>query len=166
MTTRHEARTEPDEASLRRLHDWLAIQKLVYRYSDSITRGDWELTAETLTIDAVWEIPALELHFEGSNAFLDYLRSTIATDSVLIQTAHGSVINFTGPDAATARTTINEIVRSPTVNGELHGVFFDDMSRFDDGWKFTHRLFVPLYSDAGTINGKQLSPRPVLRPTR
>ena len=153
-----------NDAALQAALDRAAIQDLVYRYSDSVTRGDWEKTAETLTVDAVWESPALRLHFEGSGEFLDYLRSTIASDAVLIQTAHGTVVDFTGPSSATATTTINEIVRSETVNGEVHGTFFDDLVRGADGWKFTHRRFVPLYSDVGTINGKQLAARPVLRP--
>ncbi len=168
MTTQsgREAVPEVNETSPRALLDRVAIQELVYRYSDSITRGDWEGTADTLTVDVVWEMPTLKLHFENSDAFLDYLRSTLATDSVLIQTAHGSVIDFTGRDTATATTTINEIVRSPTVNGVLHAVFFDELTRQGDGWRFCHRLCVPLYSEVGGVNGKQLARRPVQRPAR
>jgi ketosteroid isomerase-like protein len=145
--------------------DRVAIQELVYRYSDAVTRGDWDAIAGLLTADAVWESPALRLHFEGPEPFLDFLRSTIAEDSVLIQTAHGSVIDFTGPDAASATTTINELARTSTLNAELHGVFFDELARSADGWKFTHKLFVPIYTEVGALTGALVTPRPVLRPS-
>jgi ketosteroid isomerase-like protein len=139
---------------------------LVYRYSDAVTRGDWEALANLLTADAVWESPALRLHFVGPEPFLDFLRSTIAEDSVLVQTAHGSVIDFTGPDAATATTTINELVRTSALNAEFHGVFFDELERSADGWKFTHKLFVPMYTEIGGLTGTLVTSRPVLRPAR
>jgi hypothetical protein len=146
--------------------DRVAIQELVYRYSDAVTRGDWDDIATVLTTDAVWESPALRLHFEGHEPFLDFLRSTITDDSVLIQTAHGTVIDFTGPDSAGVRTTINEIVRTPTLNSELHGIFFDEVERCADGWRFTHKLFVPLYTELGGLTGNLVTARPVARPAR
>jgi hypothetical protein len=144
--------------------DRVAIQELVHRYSDAVTRSDWDAIANVLAPDAVWESAALQLHFEGTEPFLDFLRSTITDESVLVQTAHGSVIDFTGSDAAGVRTTINEMVRTPALNAELHGVFFDEVERFDDGWKFTHKVFVPLYTEVGGINGTLVTSRPVVRP--
>ena len=138
----------------------------MYRYSDAVTRGDWDAIAGVMTANAVWESPALKLHFESPEPFLEFLRSTITDDSVLFQTAHNPVIDFTGPDSATATTSINELVRTPALNGNLYGVFFDELERASDGWKFTHKRFVPMYTEVGGLTGTQVTPRPVLRPVR
>jgi len=42
---------------------------------------------------------------------------------------------------------------------EQYGIYFDDLARIDDDWKFTHRLFVPLYVGAGCVTGDVLTQR-------
>ena len=41
-----------------------AIQQLIYRYSDAVTRADYEQMATVFAADAVWESPILGMHFE------------------------------------------------------------------------------------------------------
>jgi len=158
--------------------DRAAIQDVILRYTDSVTRGDWEQTAALFAADAIWECPALELRFEGPQAYLEFLRSTFTEQAVLLQTAHGSVIDLTGTDAAKARTTVHEIVRSATadstvpgaaggaINVAQYGVYFDELERVSDGWKFTHRHFVPLYIESDAATGHSMIRRPLLPPAR
>jgi ketosteroid isomerase-like protein len=56
--------------------DQLAIQDLIYRYSDAVTRADWQQCEAVFAPDAVWESPALGMRFESSQAFLEVLRAT------------------------------------------------------------------------------------------
>jgi len=96
------------------------------------------------------------LRYESAGDFLDVLRQTTTSD-LLIQTPHAPVIRLLGPASAQATTTIHEFVRAVSLadtplgdagsdqNFEDWGIYFDDVTRFDDGWKFTRRLFVPMY---------------------
>jgi ketosteroid isomerase-like protein len=43
-----------------------AIQQLIYRYSDAVTRADYEQMATVFAADAVWESPILGMHFESA----------------------------------------------------------------------------------------------------
>ena len=67
--------------------DKCAIQELIYRYTDSVNRADWDMTIKLYARDAVWESPALEMHFDSAEAFVENLRSTTSSE-LLVQTAH------------------------------------------------------------------------------
>jgi hypothetical protein len=154
--------------------DRLAIQDLVNRYSDAVTRADWEQCASVFAPDAVWETPA-GLRFDSSAAFLEFLRPTTTYD-VLIQMPHSSVVTLTGPDHATATTTVHELTRGvgladtafgeggAEINLEQIGVYYDEMARIDGEWKFTRRRFVPLYSTTGAVTGAVFTRRAALGP--
>jgi hypothetical protein len=155
----------------------LAIADLIYRYSDSVTRADWDQTEAVFAPDAVWESPALGLRFVGARTFRDVLAETTGND-LLIQTAHPPVINLVGTGQAEATTTIHELVRGEvpadstlgeagtSVNFEQYGIYYDDVAKRDGEWKFTHRLFVPVYLRTDCVTGQVLTPRFALsRPT-
>ena len=67
MTTRYlgpeGAGTMSDDA--RAWEDRDAIQQLIYRYSDAVTRADYEQMATVFADDAVWESPILGMHFDA-----------------------------------------------------------------------------------------------------
>lgn len=159
-----------NEVELREWLDRLAIQDLVNRYSDAVTRADWEQCADAYAPDAVWESPGLGLRYESRDAFLETLRATSMSD-LLIQTAHNSVIKLTASDRAEATTTIHEFARGKLVgdselgesgadsNFEQYGIYFDDVARIGGEWKFTYRLFVPVYVGQGCVTGDVLTGR-------
>ena len=150
--------------------DRLAIQDLIYRYSDAVTRADWRQCEAVFVADAVWEAPLLGMRYESRDAFLATLRATTTFD-VLIQTPHSPVITLTGADRAQATTTIHEVNRGVTqteselgqvgaeLNVDTYGIYYDDVARIDGEWKFTHRLFVPFYLSSGAVTGDLLTPR-------
>ena len=39
------------------------------------------------------------------------------------------------------------------INYSDFGIYYDEISRIDDEWKFTHRLFVPIYMEPGSVTG-------------
>jgi ketosteroid isomerase-like protein len=141
--------------------DRVAIQDLIYRYSDAVTRADWTQCEAVYSPDLIWECPQLNMRFDSRAAFLEMLRGTTG-DDLLIQTASSPVVTLTGPDRATATTTIHEIVRGPDNNVDQYGVYFDDVARIDGEWRFTHRLFVLHYVAVGGVRGDVSAPRSTL----
>lgn len=160
------------ELEAREWLDRLAIQDLINRYSDAVTRADWDQCEAVFAPDAVWESP-LGLRFESRAAFLEMLKPTTSTD-VLIQTPHSSVITLTGPDRARATTTIHELSRGKApadselgeaggeINIEQYGIYYDDLRRIDGEWKFTRRVFVPIYIEPGGVTGEAFTRRSAL----
>jgi len=158
------------DAELRQWLDRVAIQELIYRYSDAVTRADWQQCEAVFVPDALWEAPLLGLRYGSRDAFLTTLRETTTFD-LLIQTPHSPVITLTGPDQATATTTIHEMNRGVTQNDselgasgselniDTYGIYYDDVARIDGEWKFTHRLFVPFYLSTGSVTGDVMTPR-------
>jgi SnoaL-like domain len=152
--------------------DRLAIQDLINRYSDAVTRADWDQCEAVFAPHAVWESP-LGLRFESRAAFLEILRSTTSND-LLIQTPHSSVITLTDTDQAKATTTIHELSRGvgpadsklgkagTELNVEQYGIYYDDLARIDGEWKFTRRVFVPVYISVGSVNGDVFTQRSAL----
>jgi hypothetical protein len=110
------------------------------------------------------------MRFEGARTFRDYLADTTGYD-LLIQTAHQPVIRFAGPEQAQATTTVHELMRGESqtdsalgqagtpVNAEQYGIYYDDVAKLDGVWKFTHRLFVPVYLQSDCVTGQVLTPR-------
>ncbi len=160
------------DAELRQWLDRLAVQDLVFRYSDAVTRADWAACEAVFAPDVIWESP-LGLRFEGRDAFLEMLRETTSND-LLIQTSHSPVITLTGPDRASATTTVHELSRGiaradsdlgaagAEVNVDHYGLYYDELARIDGEWKFTHRVFVPVYTRTGDVTGHVFTPRTAL----
>jgi hypothetical protein len=158
------------ETELREWLDRLAIQDLIHRYSDAVTRADWQQCEAVFTQDALWESPPLGLRYESRESFLETLRATTTFD-LLIQTPHSPVITLTGTDRAQATTTIHEMNRGVTetkselgdsgteINVDTYGIYYDDIARIDGEWRFTHRRFVPFYLESGCLTGDVLTQR-------
>jgi hypothetical protein len=156
--------------------DKLAIQELIFRYSDSINRGDLAATETVFAPDATWDSPLFNMHFETSREFCEFLAANSSGLEFLIQTPHCPVIMFADADHATVTTTIYELSRGRVtkdgnpfgpigteLNMEDFGIYYDTVQRIDGEWLFTHRVFVPLYVDQGAATGDVTSPRETLR---
>jgi hypothetical protein len=153
-----------------------AIQQLIYRYSDAVTRADYEQMATLFAADAVWESPILEMHFETAREFIDFQIEASTSLDVLIQTASGPVVELLGPDRAAATTNIREIIRGTiTVDGawgaagtennvDQYAIYFDEVNKIDGAWKFTRRAFVPVLIATGAVVGDITTARPIARP--
>jgi hypothetical protein len=145
--------------------DKCAIQELIHRYADSVNRADWDETIKVFASDAVWESPLLGMHFDSAAAFVGNLRETGPSSELLVQTATSPVVTLVNDDRARATTTIHEFVRGTTVmdselgpkgspiNFEDYGIYYDEVSRLGDEWKFTHRVFVPTYLGHDCVTG-------------
>src|SRR6201997_1085072 len=144
--------------------DRLEIQGLIHRYSDGVTRADWQQCEAVFTPDALLESSALGIRCEDRASFMEILRATTSYD-LLIQTAHSSVITLIDAHHARSTTTIHELIREAAGaenNLEQYGIYFDDLARVDGKWKFTHRVFLPIYVGRGCVTGDLLTPRSAL----
>jgi SnoaL-like domain len=90
--------------------DRLEIQDLIHRYSDGVTRADWQQCEAVFTPDATWESSGLGIRCEDRASFMEILRATSSYD-LLIQTAHSSVITLIDAHHARSTTTIHEFIR-------------------------------------------------------
>jgi ketosteroid isomerase-like protein len=157
------------------VRDWLdrlAIQDLIARYSDAVTRADWDQCEAVFAPDAVWESPNLGLRYDDAASFLEMVRAS--TTDLLIQTPHSSVVMLDG-DRATATTTIHEMSRGvgsadsalggagAEINFEQWGIYYDDVARLDGEWKFTRRVFVSVYLKPGCMTGDVLTARSAMQ---
>jgi hypothetical protein len=165
------------DSELAELFDRQAIQDLIHRYSNSVTRGDYEQIASVFAPDAVWEDPGSNVRCESAREFIDYLIAGSATLDLLIQTPHSPVVELLGGGHAKATTTIHEIVRGvgsastslSEVGGEInvdrYGIYYDEVAKFGGEWRFTHRTFTPFFTTTGMVVGDVLSRRPFVEPT-
>ena len=164
----------------RRLRDWLDrldIQNLIHRYSDAVTRADYEQMATVFAPDALWESPLLGMRFESAQEFIDFQREGNPSLAVLIQTPHSPVVELVDEQQARATTTIHEMFRGTTpersaygeagteINVDQYGIYHDEVAKFNGEWKFTHRLFAPFLIATGCVQGDVASERPLLRPS-
>jgi hypothetical protein len=161
-----------DDEESREWIDRLAIADLIYRYSDGVTRGDWDQVEAVFAPDAIWESPVLGMRYESARSFREFMEST--TFELLIQTPHAPVIRLLGPHQAQTTTTIHELGRGvqpfdnafgeagTPLNFEQYGVYHDDLAELDGRWRFTHRLFAPLHFRADCVTGEVPTARSTL----
>jgi hypothetical protein len=145
--------------------DKFAIQELIYRYSDSINRADLAATEAVFAPDAIWESPLLDLRFESAREFCEFFARSTAQQDLLVQTPHCPVIRLLSADSAQATTTIHEFSRATAaedgtfgpkgteINLQDYGIYYDEVARLEGEWRFTHRVFVPIYFEPGAVTG-------------
>ncbi len=139
--------------------DKLAIQEIIYRYSDAVTRRDWDQFETVWAPDAVWEVGApFDVRAEGYPAVRGAVGNSLDRFEFSVQTAHNPVVALSSDGRATATTTIHEIGRS-AVDGRglvLYGIYYDQLVNSEEGWRFVHRLFQPIYLESESLAGQTI----------
>jgi hypothetical protein len=150
--------------------DRLAIVELLHRYSDSVTRGDLDHDEELFTVDAVVEIGSpFDARIEGAQAIREWRSNASAALELLIHTTYSPVVRLVGPGRAKATSQTREMVRSPgsttrpARNVMFYSVYFDDLVKADDTWRFARRFGPPIYVESDTLTGYVHATRPVTR---
>lgn len=134
--------------------DELAIRELAVRFSDAVTRGDWDQFEALFAPDAVWEESA---PFAGKLVGARTIRETVAASleavDLYVQLPHGTVITRLGEERATATTTIEGV---SGIDGQCYvnyGIYYDELVRSDAGWRFQHRWLQNVYAEPGSLSG-------------
>ena len=114
--------TPIDESELRRCIDRQAIEGLLYRYSDIVTRGTWDEDETLFVPAAVLEIASpFDTRVEGGRRSGN-TRTGTASFEFLIHTTFSPVIRLLAADRAQATSQTHEMVRGfasdATADGE------------------------------------------------
>jgi hypothetical protein len=135
-----------------RWFDQLAINDVTVRYSDAVTRSDWDAFEATWMPDAVWEENA-DSTIVGARAIRDHVAATLDKCVFMIQTTHGTVVEFDGPDRASATTTIHALARIGDISIVNYGIYYSDLVKVDGVWRFARRSLQVVYSDTSPLDG-------------
>jgi uncharacterized protein (TIGR02246 family) len=136
--------------------DYLAIQRLIGRAADAVTRRDLEQFISCWTEDAVWAVGLSRGTLTGRDTILESMRTILKDIDAIIQTVDNGEAWYDegGPDVAHARFYITELVRRPTGENLLLRFFYTDrVLRTDKGWLFAARQLNPLYVGPYDLSG-------------
>ena len=134
--------------------DQLAINDVTVRYSDAVTRGDWDAFEATWTADAVWEeSPPVSERIVGARAIREHVAAMIDKADFLLQTTHGTVVNLEAPDRASTTTTIHAIAKVGEISFVNFGIYYGNLVKADGIWRFAWRRLQSVYSDYSPLEG-------------
>ena len=146
--------------------DYQEVERLVRHYSDSVTRGDWDQFEKVFAADTVVDltpIPPLgsstTTHLVGLPSICEFFHQALDGMELFIQIASSVVVRPLGSERAKMTSTIHEMGRNASINFELYGIYYDDAAVIDGEWKFTHRLFQPVYVLPGAMSGQVVGTR-------
>ena len=127
-----------------------AIKQVKYRYLRAVDTRDWDLLATTLTDDATSAYSSGKLSYEGRDAIVKFLRESMPEKDMLTShKVHHPEIELTGPDTATARWGLEDVVIMLSANLTLRGAAFyeDRMRKVDGQWRIAHTGYRRLYEE-------------------
>ncbi len=131
----------------------IAIQDLVVRFSDAVTRGDWEAFEDLWLSDGVWEESApFDLRIEGASAICAHVTS-LETVDFFVQMVHGAVVTLESDERATSRTTIHSFARAGDIGFENLGIYYDELRKVAGEWRFAHRRLENIYVESAPLTG-------------
>ena len=138
-----------------------AIREVLSTYTSAATRGDWDQLESVFLPDARWELgPPLDVVLVGPGAISEQLRGQCDHQDFFIQMTHDSLVTLHGPDRASSVTTIHALARQEgAVQIQSHGIYYDDLVKTDEGWKFASRRLQPIFMNTGELPG----PAPITR---
>jgi hypothetical protein len=131
-----------------------AIQDVITRYCDAITRRDWIALKEVFAVEALWEViggPAFR--YTGVD-IAPGIQRIVESTSTLTQINGPALIDING-DHATARSTIYEFGETldKTSRFEEPGTYDDVLKKIDGKWRFTSRRFTIRHFRSMSITG-------------
>lgn len=124
------------------MHDEIAIQQTLNRYSEGASRADWAQVMSTFMPDGVWEIPGLNARFQEHAAIQQFMAAFVGQMAYFVQINSPAIIEVQG-DKATARSLIRECGKYADRDEALEvlGRYHDELVRTAEGWKFARRTF-------------------------
>jgi hypothetical protein len=135
----------------------LGIRELLDRYHAAVNHLDFPLLTTLFAVDAVWEAaPPVGLRFQGREAVLAGLRTSMARQELLVQSNSGVVIEMTGPDEASVRSTLIEFGREVGTGAGWRAIafYYDRVVREDGVWRFRQRSLRVRYMEDVAVPGQ------------
>lgn len=137
-----------------------AIKQVKYRYLRAVDTRDWDLLATTLTEDATSAYSSGKLSYEGRDAIIAFLRESMPEKDMLTShKVHHPEIELTGPDTATARWGLEDVVIILPANMNLRGAAYyeDKMVKVDGEWRIAHTGYRRLYEEVVARKGENIT---------
>jgi SnoaL-like protein len=151
-----------------------AIEQLIHRYSDAITRADWDQHEAVFATDATIEVASpFDFKAEGARTIREQTSAGSAGLDFLIHRVDSIVVELLDSEHARATSTIHEMGRgsAPGLSGdqpdtlldwEQYAVYYDDISKIGGAWKFTRRYCQPIYYRSDAHAGQAIAARTAL----
>lgn len=143
--------------------DWDAICRCKYRYVRGLDTKDWDLVRSTLAPDATAAYSGGGYSFDSPDAIIAFLEENMGSER--LHSAHrvsAPEIEITGPDDATARWALDDVVLNEDFGVMVRGAaFYEDTYRRVDGeWRIAHTGYRRLYEELiplADLPGRQLT---------
>lgn len=138
------------------LSELRAIERLKYKYLRCVDLKLWEELAETFTEDATASYAGGNLHFEGRQAILDFLKRGLATQ-LTSHKCHHPEIDFDGPDAATGVWALEDVVIDPKAGYTIRGAAYytDRYVKVGGRWLIRHTGYRRVYEELEMRRGPE-----------
>jgi ketosteroid isomerase-like protein len=134
------------------------IVELVVRFADAVNRRDIPQFESVWTPEATWVIDPptdVSIHAPRAEIAAGFDVANKERMRSFTQLVHGTVVDLDG-DTARARSYLTEV--GDPVAGDAgyfnHGVYFDELVRTAEGWRFAKRHYRYLYLDTRPIAGR------------
>jgi hypothetical protein len=149
--------------SLEELLEIYAIQQLKHRYLRSLDTKDWEGMRSCLAEDCQASYGGGAKELSGRDAILGFLTESMGSEGML--TSHRCTqpeIELTGPDTATGRWALEDVVIHQDYGVTIHGAsFYEDTYRKVDGeWQVASTGYKRTYEEIwprSSIEGLKVS---------
>jgi len=135
------------------MSEYMAVQTVITRYCDAVTRRDWAALADLFAPDATWDVIGhVTFHFAGADV-VPGIRGIVESTGSLVQINTPALIEIDG-DRATARSTIYELGtdKEKAHRFEEPGLYEDVLTKIGGKWKFSARRFTILHFQMDKIS--------------
>lgn len=152
MSDETSAADDPESA---RLEDRAMIAELMHRYAWAIDELDLDALDEVFTADAYLDYSSNPGGFAGTLPEVkEWLRASLSFFTVRLHSMANTLIEFSGPDRARAKTMVHNPMGARTREGPPHmftvgARYDDDLVRSATGWRIARRVETLLFLDGG-----------------
>lgn len=128
------------------LADRFLIRELIDGYCNIVNRRAWSELSALFTEDAKWTLlgvsaPGVNNSWDGRDRIVRAVTRAVDRYPMLLHITGSCQVRLMG-DTATASTALQEVVKADDNDGiYLLGVYYDDLLRTAEGWKFRKREF-------------------------
>jgi hypothetical protein len=140
-----------------------AIKRLKYRYMRCLDQKLWEELATCFTAEAVAEYSGGAYSYDGREAIVDFMRSSMGATSMLTShRVHHPEIDLVGPEEATGVWAMEDVVvlTDVSVNVQGAGFYSDEYVKQGGSWLIARTGYRRSYEELmprGSIHGLRLT---------
>ena len=126
-------------SALRELLDLEELRRLKARYFRAVDTIQWDDFGSVFTVDAVLQMPEVDLEVRGRDAIVDAVRTSLG-DVHTVHHGHMPELDITGPDTATGIWAMFDYLLWPRAeSGERrtlqgYGHYFEQYQRVEGRW--------------------------------